>query len=121
MTKVQRWEKNFFSALVDENGIGFNERIVEINMAYYYQNMDTDDLVMAGSMSDIDDGYLLLSDLGLRALLSLYCAKGKDFDQYVFKNEMKELGFNVIVLRIKVLVSWRYGVLPYLMIFRMMR
>ena len=36
----------------------------------------------------------MLSDLGLRALLSLYCAKGKDFDQFIFKNEMKELGFN---------------------------
>jgi hypothetical protein len=60
--------------LVDEKGIGVDERIVEINMAYYYQNMDTEDLVMAGSISDIDNGYLLLSDLGLRALLSLYCS-----------------------------------------------
>ena len=24
----------------------------------------------------------------------MYCAKGKDVDQFVFKNEMKELGFN---------------------------
>jgi hypothetical protein len=56
--------------------------------------MDTEDLITAGSISDIENGYLLLSDLGLRALLSLYCAKGKDFDQFVFKNEMKELGFN---------------------------
>ena len=56
--------------------------------------MDTEDLVMAGSILDIDNGYLLLSDLGFRALLSLYCAKGKDFDQFGFKNEMKELGFN---------------------------
>ena len=30
----------------------------------------------------------------MRALLSLYCAKGKDFDQFVLKNEMKELEFN---------------------------
>jgi len=74
---------------------------------------------MAGSISDIDNGYLLLIDLGLRALLSLYCAKGKDFDQFVFKNEMKELGFSY--LRIMFLVSWRYGVLPYLMIFRRMK
>ena len=49
---------------------------------------------LAGSISDIENGYLLLSDLGLRALLSLYCVKGKDFDQFVFKNEIKELGFN---------------------------
>ena len=34
----------------------------------YYQNMDTEDLVMAGSISDIDNGYLLLGDLGFRAL-----------------------------------------------------
>ena len=53
--------------------------------------MDTEDLITAGSISDIENGYLLLSDLGLRALLSLYCAKGKDFDQFIFKNE---LGFN---------------------------
>ena len=94
VTKVQRWEEKLFSALVDEKGIGVDERIMETKMAYYYQNMDTEDLVMAGSISDIDNGYLLLSDLGMRALLSLYCAKGKDFDQFVFKNEMKELGFN---------------------------
>ena len=42
----------------------------------------------------IEDGYLLLSDLGLRALFSVYCAKGKDFDQFIFRNKMKELGFN---------------------------
>ena len=56
--------------------------------------MDTQDLITAGGISDIENGYLLLSDLGLRALFSVYCAKGKDFDQFIFKNEMKELGFN---------------------------
>ena len=76
VTKVQRWEEKLFSALVDEKGIGVDERIMETKMAYYYQNMDTEDLVMAGSISDIENGYLLLSDLGLRALLPLYCAKG---------------------------------------------
>jgi hypothetical protein len=30
----------------------------------------------------------------LRGVFSVYCAKGKDFDQFAFKNEMKELGFN---------------------------
>ena len=86
VTKVQRWEEKLFSALVDEKGIGVDERVMELKMAYYYQNMDTEDLITAGSISDIENGYLLLSDLGLRALLSLYCAKGKDFDQFVFKN-----------------------------------
>jgi len=42
--------------LEDEKGIGVDERIVEIEMAYYYQNMDTEDLVMVGSISDIDNG-----------------------------------------------------------------
>ena len=60
--------RKLFSKLVDEKGIGVDERIMEIKMAYYYQNMDTEDLVMAGSISDIENGYLLLSDLGLRAL-----------------------------------------------------
>jgi hypothetical protein len=94
VTKVQRWEEKLFSALVDEKVSGVDERFMETKMAFYYQNMDTEDLVMAGSISDIENGYLLLSDLGLRVLLSLYCAKGKDFDQFIFKNEMKELGFN---------------------------
>ena len=49
--------------------------------------MDTEDLVMAGSISDIDNGYILLSNLGLRALLSLHCAKGKDFDQFVLRTK----------------------------------
>ena len=65
-TKNQRWEEKLFSALVDKNGIGVDERIMEIKLAYYYQNMDTEDLVMAGSISDIENGYLL-SDLVLSA------------------------------------------------------
>ena len=69
MTKVQRWEEKLSSALVHQKGIGVDERIVEIKMAYYYQNMNTEDLFMAGSISKIDNRYVLLSDLGLRALL----------------------------------------------------
>ena len=73
-----------------------NERFIEAQLISYYQRMDIQDLVAAhsGTISDIEDGYLLPSDLGLRALFSIYCAKGKDFDKFVFKNEMKELGFN---------------------------
>ena len=71
---------------MNENESGVDERIVEMQMAYYYQYMDTEDL--AGSISDpAANGYLLLYDLGLRAILSLYCAKVKDFDQFVFLNE----------------------------------
>ena len=78
VTKVQRWEENLFSALVDEKGWGV-ERIVEMQMAYSYQHMDTEDLGMVGSISNIESGYLLFGDIGLRALLSLYCAKDKGF------------------------------------------
>ena len=73
---------------MDEKGIGVDERIEEIRMAYYNQKMDTEDLVMAGSISDIDNRCLLLGDLGFRALLSFYCVKGKDFDLFIFKNKM---------------------------------
>ena len=55
--------------------------------------METQDLITAGTVSDIADGYQLLADLGLRGVFSVYCAKGKDFDQFAFKNEMKELVF----------------------------
>ena len=68
---------------------GFGE-FIEAQWVYYYQRMDTQDLITAGGISGIKNGYLLLSDLGLRALFSVYCAKGKDFDQFIFKNEMKE-------------------------------
>ena len=44
-------------------------------------------------------------------LLSLHCATGKDFDQIVFMNEMKELGFKKI-FRARYLACWKYGVLP---------
>jgi len=56
--------------------------------------MDTQDLITAGGISDINDAYILLSDLGLRALFSVYFAKGDDFDQFIFKNEMMEQGYN---------------------------
>ena len=94
MVKIQRWEEKLFNALVDPKESTINERLIEAQLLFYYQRMDTQDLVAAGTISDIEDGYLLLSDLGLRALFAIYCAKGKDFDLFIFKNEMKELGFN---------------------------
>ena len=39
VTKVQRWEEKLFRALIYKKGISVDERIVEIMMAYYYQNM----------------------------------------------------------------------------------
>jgi len=94
---IQRWkEKLYYSAFVDQKETVTNERLVEVQMVYYYQRMDTQDFITTSGISDIEDGYLLLSDLGLRALFSVYCRKIKDFDQYIFKNEMKEPGFNKI-------------------------
>jgi len=94
MVKIQRWEEKLFNALVDPKESTINERLIEVQLLFNYQRMDTQYLVAAGTISDIEDGYLLLSDLGLRALFAIYCAEGKDFDQFVFKNEMKKLGFN---------------------------
>jgi len=108
MVKIQRWEEKLFNALVDPIESAINECFIEAQLIFYYQRMDTQDLVAAGTISDIEDGYLLLSDLGLRALFAIYCAKGKDFDQFVFKNEMKELVFNflIIFLRTKFSLNW---------------
>jgi hypothetical protein len=52
------------------------------------------DLVVAGRIGDVENNYQLLADLGMQALLSIYCAKGKDFDQVFFKKELKDLGFH---------------------------
>jgi hypothetical protein len=42
----------------------------------------------------VESNYQHLADVGMQALLSIYCAKGKDFDQVFFKKEMKDLGFH---------------------------
>jgi len=42
----------------------------------------------------VESNYQLLAHLGMRALLSIFCAKGKDFDQVFFKKEMKDFGFH---------------------------
>jgi hypothetical protein len=92
--KVTRWEEKLFNALVGENEKICNEREIGKQLNYFYQRMDTQDLITAGSISDISDNYQLLADLGLQSVFALYCAKGKDFDQVFFKNEMVELGFH---------------------------
>ena len=89
--KISTLGGKIFSALVDEKG-SVDQCIAEIRMANYYQHMDTEDLMMTGSISDIENGYLLFADLALREILSLYCFEGKGFN--FVKNEMKENGFN---------------------------
>ena len=53
MVKIQRWEEKLFNALVDPNSV-VNERFIEAQLIYYYQRMDTQDLVA----TDDEDGYL---------------------------------------------------------------
>ena len=70
--------------MVDPKENVVNERFIEAQLVLYCQRMDTQDLIATGTISDIEDGYLLMSDLVNRAS-SIYCAKGKDFDQFVFR------------------------------------
>ena len=72
-----------------------DERKIESKLNYYYQRLDTQDPVVAGRIGDVESNYQLLADLGMQALLSIYCAKGKDFfDQVFFKKELKDSGFH---------------------------
>ena len=92
--KVTRWEEKLFNVLVDPIKECIDERKIESKLNYYYQRLDTQDLLVAGRIGDVESNYQLLADLGMQALLSIYCAKGKDFDQVFFKKEMKDLGFH---------------------------
>jgi len=92
--KVTRWEEKLFNVLVDPIKESIDERKIESKLNYYYQRLDTQDLVVAGRIGDVENNYQLLADLGMQALLSIYCAKGKDFDQVFFKKELKDLGFH---------------------------
>ena len=91
--KVTRWEEKLFNVLVDPIKETIAERKIESKLNYYYQRLDTQDLVVAGGIGDVEINYQLLADLGMHALFSIYCAKGKDFDQVFLKKEMKNLGF----------------------------
>jgi hypothetical protein len=82
--------------LVDPKENVVNGRFIEAQMVCYYQRMDTQDLVAAGTISDIEERYLLLSDFGSRALYSIYCERYFD-----------------IFLRIKFSLSWKFGETPY--------
>ena len=92
--KVTRWEEKLFNVLVDPIKETIDERKFESKLNYHYQRLDTQDLVVAGRIGDVESNYQLLADLGMHALLSIYCAKGKDFDQVFFTKEMKDLGFH---------------------------
>jgi len=45
MVKIQRWEEKLFNALVDPKESVVNERFIEAQLIFYYQRMDTQDLV----------------------------------------------------------------------------
>ena len=62
-------------------------------MNYYYQRLDTQDLVVPGGNGDVENNYQQLADLGMRYVHSIYCAEGRDFDQVFLKKEMKGLRF----------------------------
>ena len=74
--KVTRWEEKLFNVLVDPIKESIDERKIESKLNYYYQRVDTQDLVVAGRIGDVESNYQLLADLGMQALLSIYCAKG---------------------------------------------
>ena len=97
--KIQRWEEKLFGAAVDQKDKVTNERFIEAQLVYYYQRMDTQDLITAGGISDIEDGYLLLSDLGLRPI---YFQKRK-------KRNWDSTKFSLI----KSSVNWRFGEILY--------
>ena len=46
--KVTRWEEKLFNVLVDPIKETIDERKVESKLNYYYQRLDTQDLVVAG-------------------------------------------------------------------------
>ena len=71
--------------MIDPKENVVNERFIEAQLIFYYQRMDTQDLVAAGTISDIEDGYSLLSDLGLRALFPFTVLKRKILTNSCFR------------------------------------
>ena len=74
--KVTQQEEKLFNVLVDRIKETI-ERKIEIKLNYYYQKLDARDLVVAGGIGDVENNYQLLADLGMHALLSIYCASIK--------------------------------------------
>jgi len=52
----------------------------------------------------------------MHALLSIYCAKGKDFDPVFFKKEMKDLGFHLFSHKVFTQSEMLFGGILSLMI-----
>jgi len=73
--KVTQWEKKPYNVLVDPIKETIDEKKIESKLNYYYQGLDTQDLVVAGGIGDVENNYQLLADLRMHALLSIYCAK----------------------------------------------
>ena len=99
-------EEKLFNALFDPIKECVDERKMESKLNYFHQRLDTQDPVVVGRIGDVENNYQLL-DLGMHSLLSIYCAKGKYFDQVFSKKEMKDLGFHRF-LRIKFLHYWKF-------------
>ena len=61
--KVTRWEENLFNVLVDPIKETIDERKIESKLNYFYQRLDTQDLVVVGRIGDVEDNYQLLAYL----------------------------------------------------------
>ena len=57
--KVTRWEEKLFNVLVDPIKESIDERKIESKLNYYYQRLDTQDLVVAGRIGDVENNYQL--------------------------------------------------------------
>ena len=90
--KVTRWEEKLFNVLVDPIKEAIDERKVESKLNYYYQRLDTQDLVVAGRIGDVESNYQLLADLGMQALLSIYCAKGFGIPSFLCNKSFHAIG-----------------------------
>ena len=118
--KVTRSEEKRFNVLVDPIKESVDERKNESKLNYYYQRLDTQDLVVAGRIGDVECNYQLLADLGMQALLSIYCAKGKDIDQVSLRKKWR-IWDSIVFSHIKILLNWKFGGMHSQMILQMMK
>ena len=99
-------EEKLFNALVDPKENVVNERFIETQMVYYHQRMDPRPCCCRYHIWYWRWVFVRV------APFSIYCGKGNDFNQFAFKNKMKELGFNKF-LRFKFWLSWNFIETPY--------
>ena len=57
--KIQSWDEKLFRALVDQKDTVTKERFIEAQLVYYYQRMDTQDLITAGGIPDIEENMVV--------------------------------------------------------------